>query len=389
MPYESAAISPLDLYSNVQVANVANVAILGHFSPRLSPLGTSGFGGTVGEPASFGGGSGDVLQPVLTGDSIRNERQISIAPSPAMDETMEQLGVMVGEIARSFQAPEIYVAVAIHTEVIPPASVTPYTIAERADVIPPPSVGPYVDFRMTHEPARAGNAEGDQHVNQSAPVLPVSAESLARASQTTSAVGGENRMPAFVPPALPPQVAMSMTPPGNTIASGTPPGLNLVPQSGLDAIEPPHSRALKSELKLGNLPSGSTLPNGGAEKPGADNTATLSLALGGPIGGEVTDAMSASNRAALLASLPFNMDAVDRALAVMMNEIEGMGGELVTWLDDASVPPWAVAATLAEASGLAAYHFWRTRGRRSAQEESEEESSSWLFTRLQSPAGHL
>ncbi|MBI3836991.1 MAG: hypothetical protein HY288_03540 [Planctomycetia bacterium] len=80
------------------------------------------------------------------------------------------------------------------------------------------------------------------------------------------------------------------------------------------------------------------------------------MSTSGPVAGEIATVASDRSRAALLASLPVNMESVDQALLSMMREVEGLGGELVMC-------------------------------RRSAQEESEEESSSWLFTRLQSPAG--
>jgi hypothetical protein len=420
VPYDWAAASPLDLPSNSQVAQVANVAIFGPYNARLSPLESGDFGRLGGGSVDFGGGASDVLRNDVTSDFRSSERQISIAPSLATDEAIGLL-VLVHEIFSSLPPSEIPTAIPDRSPAIPPPSITisnnsvstsievyvgetlgnlqgpqvHVAVTQETEAIPPPSVTPYIDPRPTrpNEPSRAGNADVEQHY-QSAPVVALSAESLNRASQTTGAGGGENRMPAFVPPILAPHVALSTTPPGNTGSGGGPLGLAPVPQAGLDAIEAPSSRALKSDPNLGASSGSSSAPHGGAEQPGTDSTAAINLAsgsraLGGPIGGEVADAMSAGNRAALLASLPFNMEAVDQALAVMMNEIEGLGGEFVSWLDDASVPPWAVAATFAEACGLAAYHFWRTRGRRSAQEESEEESSSWLFTRLQSPAGHL
>ncbi len=72
----------------------------------------------------------------------------------------------------------------------------------------------------------------------------------------------------------------------------------------------------------------------------------------------------------------------------MVSEIERLGGELVTWFDDWSVSNWGTATALVVACGLGGRYWWLQRGRRAIERDNEEESSSWLFTRLQSPAGH-
>ncbi len=93
------------------------------------------------------------------------------------------------------------------------------------------------------------------------------------------------------------------------------------------------------------------------------------------------------SRAALLASVPLDLAAVDQALATMFNEIERLGGELVSWLDEASAQPWVAVVTVAAASWLGGRHVLRRRAGRLSRDHGEEESSSWLFTRMNNPAG--
>ena len=103
---------------------------------------------------------------------------------------------------------------------------------------------------------------------------------------------------------------------------------------------------------------------------------------------EVDVAGDLQARTALLANLQLNIEAVDQALDAMVSEIERFGGELATWFDDWTVSNWGTATALVVACGLGGRYWWLQRGRRAIERDSEEESSSWLFTRLQSPAGH-
>jgi hypothetical protein len=378
LPYESVPLSPPELHFNDRVSNDVSVAVFAAYKTGPSPLDGSDIGRVVGGSVIFDGGPGSPLRPDLTDGFRTSERQITVTPSDPFDGGTALWLVLLADenFGSSDQPPDLHAAVAVHTDPLPPQSF----------VLP-------VDSRVAHvnEPIRTANAEGDQHFNQSQAVVAFSAESLIRASQTNGAASGENRTPAFVLPTVAPHVATSMNAPGDAGLLRIPSGLTIVPPQPADpgALQLPNSRVLKSDGDLGKPLGSNAMPNGDAVPPSSDGTAALGLAAGDPMGGEVATVMIASNRAALLASLPIQMEAVDQALVAMMNEVKGLGGELVTWLDDASVPPWVLAASLAGACGLGGRYLRRTRGRRSPQEESEDESSSWLFTRLQSPAGQL
>lgn len=86
----------------------------------------------------------------------------------------------------------------------------------------------------------------------------------------------------------------------------------------------------------------------------------------------------------LLAGMSLNIEAIDEALQAMLSDVEGVGGELVTWLDELSPRSWVTVAATAAVAGAAGRYAWRARRRRQGDEPCEEESSSWLFTRFQS-----
>jgi len=91
-------------------------------------------------------------------------------------------------------------------------------------------------------------------------------------------------------------------------------------------------------------------------------------------------------RASLMAGLSLNVAAVDQALEVVMGEVDRLSEELVGWLDDVEVAPWTAATATAAAAGVGAHLYLRRRGR-TDESLSEEESSTWLFAQLQTPAG--
>jgi hypothetical protein len=102
--------------------------------------------------------------------------------------------------------------------------------------------------------------------------------------------------------------------------------------------------------------------------------------------GQETSLQIEASRAVLLASVPLDLAAVDQSLATMFNEIERLGGELVTWLDEANAQPWVTAVTVAAACWWGGRYILRRRAGQSLREQGEEASSSWLFTRMHSPA---
>jgi hypothetical protein len=160
----------------------------------------------------------------------------------------------------------------------------------------------------------------------------------------------------------------------------------LVPQAGIDAIQPPSVRLPQSEPNLSRSTGSAAVPGDEVERTDSEDAA-VNFLPDRSAGNERPATAGASSRAALLANLQLNMESVDQALEAMAIEIERLGGELVTWLDDSSWSSWGEAAAVVAVFGLGSRCIWRLRGRRSPQEDSEEESSSWLFSRLQSPAG--
>ena len=96
---------------------------------------------------------------------------------------------------------------------------------------------------------------------------------------------------------------------------------------------------------------------------------------------------SDAQRAALLASVGLDVEAVDRALGAVISEIEQIGDELIGWLDDYSAPSWAAASGVVTAMAAGSAYVWRGRARRSVEEEEAAILSAWLFNHFQMPAG--
>jgi hypothetical protein len=90
--------------------------------------------------------------------------------------------------------------------------------------------------------------------------------------------------------------------------------------------------------------------------------------------------------AAMLEGISLRIDAVDLALEGALAEIERLGGDLVSWLGEFGLGSWAAPGSAAVALSAGAYFGLRS-ARRSTDEEHEEESSSWLFSRLQNSVG--
>jgi hypothetical protein len=89
--------------------------------------------------------------------------------------------------------------------------------------------------------------------------------------------------------------------------------------------------------------------------------------------------------AVLLDRVAFNATDLDEALDGIMREVEGLGSELISWVDDLQMPTWAVTVIAIAASGAGGAFARRCSGRRPSDETGFEDSSSWLFARLQDP----
>jgi hypothetical protein len=92
-------------------------------------------------------------------------------------------------------------------------------------------------------------------------------------------------------------------------------------------------------------------------------------------------------RESLLAGIATNVDAVDRALQAALEEIENMGGELVTWFDDSNTTTWVAGATMLLAAGGG--YYWQRRRLNGQATPHQDEPTSWLLNHLCHPAGRI
>jgi hypothetical protein len=169
----------------------------------------------------------------------------------------------------------------------------------------------------------------------------------------------------------------------------------LIPPSGLRTNEQVDANQLDENQRAENEANVATEPArhiGRSAEPAAaaGSRVTLTGVTANP-GASGSDSPHgfAAQRAALLASIGFDNQAVDRALDAAMSEIEQIGGDLMSWFDDYTAPSWTTAASIVTAAAAGSAYAWHGRGRRSVDEEDEAISSIWLFNRFQMPAGQL
>src|SRR5260221_13449743 len=134
-----------------------------------------------------------------------------------------------------------------------------------------------------------------------------------------------------------------------------------VAKAALDLLEPPGALVPQDD-GLPNSSADALEPHGSADRLASD-TSIASLTTEHASVGDIVTVLG-NTRAALLASLPVNMDAVDQALATMVSEVEGLGGEVVGWLDESGLPPWAVVTSAVAAGSLGGRYLWQKRNRR-------------------------
>lgn len=92
-------------------------------------------------------------------------------------------------------------------------------------------------------------------------------------------------------------------------------------------------------------------------------------------------AVIAQRQPALLASLPLDLSAVDRALDNLLREVDELGEGLANWLGIPSLPRGlAGAALLAVAASIAGHQLRQARRRRTLQEERDAALLSRIFT---------
>jgi hypothetical protein len=304
--------------------------------------------------------------PNSASDSRESQQQIPVAPTRYIETHVELVAVNVS-YGRDVQPPSVLPQNDVHPEATAPSALPP------------------VDSHSAH-PHEAAQSASDQQPQPTLPVIPGSSDSLARVPQATADVAKKSGPPAIaIVPVAPQQPVMPFNVPADASSGRSLSGTALIPQVDLDAIGSPIGRVPRSVENLG-----SAALSGDEDERMNREDAAVNLSLGGSTDNAISEVSSAAgevHRAALLGNLQLNIEAVDQALDAMANEIERLGGELAMWFDDWSVSSWGTAATAVAAFGLGGRYIWRARGRRSLQEDSEEESSSWLFTRLQSPAG--
>lgn len=93
---------------------------------------------------------------------------------------------------------------------------------------------------------------------------------------------------------------------------------------------------------------------------------------------------SLSERAAALANLPADAQAVDRALVAVLGELEEFGDGLSDYLRNVSYEQWAAGGMLLVVAGA-----WIARQQRRRQNQhGEDEAAAWLFAQMHAlPAG--
>jgi hypothetical protein len=166
----------------------------------------------------------------------------------------------------------------------------------------------------------------------------------------------------------------------------------LVPPGGLRTIEQVDANQLDKNQRTENdaNDAAESARRSGRTAAAADSRPTWAGETANPEASRSDSSHGfAAQRAALLASIGFDSQAVDRALDAAMSEIEQIGGDLMTWFDDYNSPSWATAAGIVTAAVAGSAYVWHGRRRRSVEEEEEAISSTWLFNRFQMPAGQL
>jgi hypothetical protein len=210
-----------------------------------------------------------------------------------------------------------------------------------------------LQFDATHDPNEAGRPLPGAITSQaplagSAPIVYSNPAIVGQVTATTST------------PVATPQTLQPLVP----IQAGTPSQINSASGSGLKGgiLAPAASDAAREPTDA----QGATVTDAAADR-GAANSA----------------AVAAPSQAALLASMPYDLQAVDAALDNLLTEIDELSGDLAGWLGVPSLPRWSVVAAGVVACAVSGQQMRRARRRRSSSDENELESLSRMFTRWQ------
>ncbi|HEY2883158.1 MAG TPA: hypothetical protein VGJ15_12010 [Pirellulales bacterium] len=113
-----------------------------------------------------------------------------------------------------------------------------------------------------------------------------------------------------------------------------------------------------------------------------NETSTLSAGLAANLSRTGLVVETTEGKAAL-AVIPLDIQAVEKALHAAAKEINRLGAQVNQWLDNNQFAPVVAVATAAALGYGAAVVYVRRRNRHEATKRLDEDSSSWLFARLQ------
>jgi hypothetical protein len=120
----------------------------------------------------------------------------------------------------------------------------------------------------------------------------------------------------------------------------------------------------------------------------APQTATAALGLAARVARstQAGPALLPLKSAASLVEMPIDLGRIEQKLAATIADIKHLTPDLAGWLNIARVSPLTIAFATAAIGGGSAYYYLRRRGAREIGRLEDEESSSWLFSRLHSAA---
>jgi hypothetical protein len=343
-------------------------AVILAVSPPAFPTETRVAGMNLGSPGLAHSDYGSAIDPHAADDYHGAPSQVPVLGNYAPDNSLEYV-----------------VTVSVHMGSPPPpyGQAQPDAHHDPATVPGPPAGDPHTAHpRDASTTTSAGDSQPRQSV-QLAAIGPVT-DSAALAPQAV--IDAFKRSGPTTTTGAPVAPQQTTTPPGSAADASVNRslgGIVLIPQTGSELgglFGAPLGPSPQGDREVDVAAASDEVALASSEEAVANPSSAASVDSDATI-----EAVSPIARAALLGNMQLNLEAVDQALDAMVSEVERLGGELVTWLDDWTISDWGTAAVIATAAGVGGRYVLRQRARRAAPADSEEESSSWLFTRLQSP----
>ena len=395
LPYDMPAVGHGEPHFNFPVAHEAQVADFGAFRPQATPVDARNSGMIAGSPVHLDFMRGAGPAPFSEGDYRGDKQPFQAAPMRPIETSFElvvTINLGFGNLGfgnlgfgnlgfGNLGFGNLGFGNIAHTpDVFPEANASHEAIALSST--------PPIDSHLahSHDAGQTAGATSEPQTHFSPPVIPVGADLSTHVSQVATDVAKRSSIAPNAVPVSSQQPVVPLNVPADNGFNKSQAGVALIPQAVIDFISPPSARLPQSEPNVGRSVGSAAGPGDEIERTGSEDSAVDRLP-DRSANNEHSATASVSSRAALLANLQLDMKGVDQALEAMVNEIERFGGELVTWLDDSSWSTWGTAAAAVAAFGLGSRCIWRLRGRRLPQEDCEEESASWLFSRLQGPVG--